>query len=79
MSIIIWYGRWNHETTFLALAVAVSTAVSANAATVTIGTDQGLVSPGRDNQGWWTASVVNGNPNNDNYIVGTFAGVDYRN
>lgn len=40
------------------------------AAVVTIGTDEGLVSPGRDNQGWWREGSQNSNPTNDNYYTG---------
>lgn len=50
--------------------LAVWLAAPAVAATVTIGTDQGLVSPGRDNQGWWRATGSNTNLTNDNYFTG---------
>lgn len=44
------------------------------AAPIVIGTDQGLVSPGRDNQGWWSDTNANTNPTNDNYIIRTNVG-----
>ncbi|MFN3252046.1 PEP-CTERM sorting domain-containing protein [Roseibium album] len=59
------------------LAVLVSvcgvvTASLATAATVTVGTDQGLVRPGMDNQGYWRSYIPNGNLTNDNYIASSF-------
>ena len=40
----------------------------ANAALISISTSDGLVSAGRDNQGWWGRTNLNGNSTNDNYI-----------
>ncbi|MEM9342474.1 MAG: VPLPA-CTERM sorting domain-containing protein [Pseudomonadota bacterium] len=69
--------------TMMVAAVAglmIGTSTIASAATFTIGTDEGLVSPGRDNQGWWNDTFGNSNSNNDNYIVGmSSGGSEYRN
>lgn len=47
---------------------------AATAATVTVGTDEGLVRPGMDNQGYWRSYIPNGNLTNDNYIASSFYG-----
>lgn len=54
----------------MAVIVGLATLGSAQAAQVTIGTDEGLVNAGRDNQGWWRLDAANGNPTNDNYYTG---------
>lgn len=66
------------KTLILAATAALSLAAAAQAATYTIGTDEGLVSAGRDNQGWWRADVGNSNSNNDNYITGVSGSSEFR-
>lgn len=53
------------------LVAGLTTATSASASTITIGTDEGLVRPGMDNQGFWEDNSPNNNPTNDNYFTGT--------
>lgn len=56
----------------LAIVAAFSGAISASVAaagTVTVGTDEGLVRAGMDNQGWWFQGIANNNPTNDNYYT----------
>lgn len=62
----------------LAAVGALSLTGAAHAATLSIGTDEGLVNEGRDNQGWWASSVRNTNPTNDNYFTGVARGKEYR-
>lgn len=62
----------------LAATAVLSLAAAAEAATYTIGTDQGLVSAGRDNQGWWRADASNSNGSNDNYITGEYSSNEFR-
>lgn len=40
------------------------------AAPVTISTTFHQLQPGSDNQGWWSSTVTNNNPTNDNYFTG---------
>lgn len=42
---------------------------SAQAAIITVSTSDGLVSPGRDNQGFWLVDEANANLTNDNYFT----------
>ena len=42
---------------------------SAQAAIITVSTSDGIVSPGRDNQGFWLVDSANANLTNDNYFT----------
>ena len=43
--------------------------VSARAAVISVSTSDGLVSPGRDNQGYWKSDSANTNLTNDNFFT----------
>lgn len=57
----------------LAFAAGLAFATSAAALSTTVGTDQGLVRPDMDNQGWWLENQANNNATNDNYITGAYS------
>ena len=42
---------------------------SAQAAIISVSTSDGIVSPGRDNQGFWLEGAANSNLTNDNYFT----------
>ncbi|MDE0796628.1 MAG: hypothetical protein OSB76_13535 [Alphaproteobacteria bacterium] len=55
---------------FAAVAVVfLGSIASAQAAIISVSTSDGIVSPGRDNQGFWLEGAANSNLTNDNYFT----------
>ncbi len=52
-----------------------SRAALSSSTVYTFSTGTNKIVAGKNNQGWWSNTVANNNPTNDNYIVGNFGGL----